>query len=1347
MNSDGIAQATEGNTFQLTCQADGDFKVAAEHVATSGGAACLPVQCAVPKATASKVPLPTEGSLTYFEIQPYQCAAGFSLDGLPSGGRSFSEVCQADGTVSDETQCKEIDWCSLSECTDNGACVNGMLNYTCNCKPGFKNAFTATGLDTCIQIDECVTQGGTASCSVHGKCIDETQKYKCECNEGYEVITNNDLESCEAVVCGVTPTIAHAASPRKNEKISFPESARFTCISGYTLDAAPDGAVSFSVKCQADKSFAGEKECLPVKCGAVSKVAHAKADKTELVFGEFATYTCNAGHTISGAATASGTFTVGCSSDGTITAAEQCVPVTCGKPTSVLFSKFENVEVVFGGSAEYSCMEGYTTTGEAGSDAQFSTACQANGDFEECLRCMPVSCGIPELVGHAQMPLAERTYNQVFDVECETGYTIDQDAQGDSSFVVRCGADGKYKGVKECLPVSCGVPEATSSATSADPERFFQEVGKWTCKEGYSTDGSPTGRTAYSKVCTVAGAFGESSPRDCQDIDYCEGSPCGPNGVCKDSGVGVPAPGYSCTCHEGFEIGMNAKGGETCKADDCTGNPCGDGGACTDLSKATPPGPPGMYACDCNEGYKLVDGPPMTCARIVCPNLPEINHLLLDINDQPIVEVVTWTGKEAALNPLTNYPVLKSFDGATFTCDEGYSTDGSLTPESQTFEVKCEGAGYFNKVLKADAECQPVACDNIHLPSVAFSVITNQMEGFYEYGDIVNFKCISGYTTTGEVGGVDTFTLPCQANGKFPLEHESCLPVSCGKPSQRDHSARSTTASLIFGTRVTYTCADGYTLNGDVNGASFYTGICGPDGQIGTADGVAFSGTTGPQCEPVVCGAIPTIAGATVNWFNGEPCNDMQESLASNEKMCSSSSNENWDKHIIGQVGQKLKQSCTVLKGRDATGFRDETCASWCEAHGGRTCNFATDNAGGCSLADYNSYSEGDVANGDTCTWNPATGQADCDWSDNGCNQKWNDQICACGAVGSMTAVVPETVKFRDPDMLVVCNEGYTLGGIVGADAEYNIRCESTGSFTQASDQCREPRVSVAGEVTDAQSASKKLNGVTVKFYKNNEVVGTTTSDWSGRFSSLVPTGDILITGEKDGYIQQSLTVHVQGQIRRGQGADLALSKIMPAGSWRVVLTWAEHSRDLDSHTYFGNNRGTHVYYPSSARKKSAYGVDVVLDRDDVDGFGPETTTFSNVGQCTSGKTKCLLVFKVKNYTPQDGELCESEGVITVYVGNGVAAKYTIDPGCGVTSNNYLAMFTLDASKDGYTGIADPARLTAGDTAPAPAPAPPPSGSYHRRRSSWSSSSYSSSSYSSGSYSSSSYSSSYSSYR
>jgi len=468
-----------------------------------------------------------------------------------------------------------------------------------------------------------------------------------------------------------------------------------------------------------------------------------------------------------------------------------------------------------------------------------------------------------------------------------------------------------------------------------------------------------------------------------------------------------------------------------------------------------------------------------------------------------------------------------------------------------------------------------------------------------------------------------------------------------------------------------------------------------------------------------------------VNWFHGEPCDDMQESLASNEKMCSLSSNDNWDKHIIGQVGQKLKQSCTVLKGRDATGFRDETCASWCEAHGGRTCNFATDNAGGCSIADYYAYTESDVKNGDTCTWNPATGQADCDWSDNGCNQKWNDQICACGAVGSLTAVVPETVKFRDPDMLVVCNEGFTLGGMVGADTEYNIRCESTGRFTRATDQCREPRVSVEGEVTDAQSASKKLSGVTVKFYKRNEVVGTTTSDWSGRFSSLVPTGDIRITGEKDGYIEQSLVVHVGGQIRKGQGADLALSKEMPAGSWRVVLTWAEHSRDLDSHTYFGNNRDKHVYYPSSAREKSAYGVDVVLDRDDTDGFGPETTTFSNVGQCTAGKTKCLLVFKVKNYTPQDGELCESEGVVTVYVGNSVAAKYQIEPGCGVTSNDYLAIFTLDASKDGYSSIQDVARLTAGDTAPAPAPSPPPSSSYHRRRSSWSSSSYSSS-YSSG---------------
>jgi len=90
-------------------------------------------------------------------------------------------------------------------------------------------------------------------------------------------------------------------------------------------------------------------------------------------------------------------------------------------------------------------------------------------------------------------------------------------------------------------------------------------------------------------------------------------------------------------------------------------------------------------------------------------------------------------------------------------------------------------------------------------------------------------------------------------------------------------------------------------------------------------------------------------------------------------------------------------------------------------------------------------------------------------------------------------------------------------------------------------------------------------------------------------------------------------------------------------------------------------------------------GLSVTLDRDDVNGYGPETTTFKGIGECMR-KSNCLVKFMVDNYTPRDGDLGESEGVITVYKGSTVAKKYTLPVEAGKA--RVWPIFTLDASKD-----------------------------------------------------------------
>jgi len=151
--------------------------------------------------------------------------------------------------------------------------------------------------------------------------------------------------------------------------------------------------------------------------------------------------------------------------------------------------------------------------------------------------------------------------------------------------------------------------------------------------------------------------------------------------------------------------------------------------------------------------------------------------------------------------------------------------------------------------------------------------------------------------------------------------------------------------------------------------------------------------------------------------------------------------------------------------------------------------------------------------------------------------------------------------------------------------------------------------------------------------------------------------------------------VSVEHSIKRGQGADLAMSMILPPGGIRVVLNWASHSRDLDSWTYFDTNFKKFVYYGRPRMVGPTSGVSVALDWDDVDGHGPETSTYLDLGKCTDS---CLIKFHVDNYSYRDAHLGDSEGIVTVYEGNGVKAVYNIPSNIG--DDRGWTVFTLDSS-------------------------------------------------------------------
>jgi len=270
------------------------------------------------------------------------------------------------------------------------------------------------------------------------------------------------------------------------------------------------------------------------------------------------------------------------------------------------------------------------------------------------------------------------------------------------------------------------------------------------------------------------------------------------------------------------------------------------------------------------------------------------------------------------------------------------------------------------------------------------------------------------------------------------------------------------------------------------------------------------------------------------------------------------------------------------------------------------------------------------------------------------------------------------SLKYGDA-ALVVCLEGYTIGGQPEGLDYYERSCGPLGEYNPGvpiHGNCLPPKYLVKGEVVDAQNGRTKLADATVSFNLDG-VTQTATSNGQGRYEIEVGAGDYHIVASKTGYIDIDKNVSVKTSIASGQGADLAMSLILPPGGFRIVLNWAAHSRDLDSWTYFDTNFKKYVYYGRPRLVGPTSGVSAALDWDDTDGHGPETSTYLGLGSCTES---CLIKFHVDNYSYRDAHLSDSEGIVTVYALNGIKARYHIPS--DIADDRGWTVFTLDASDE-----------------------------------------------------------------
>lgn len=196
------------------------------------------------------------------------------------------------------------------------------------------------------------------------------------------------------------------------------------------------------------------------------------------------------------------------------------------------------------------------------------------------------------------------------------------------------------------------------------------------------------------------------------------------------------------------------------------------------------------------------------------------------------------------------------------------------------------------------------------------------------------------------------------------------------------------------------------------------------------------------------------------------------------------------------------------------------------------------------------------------------------------------------------------------------------------------------------------------------------------------EVVSTVTTNENGDYTLNLPFGNYTVYATKDGYISNTFNIIIQQGTTSNQ--DGTITPAISGDNYRIVLTWDENPRDLDSHVEgkLENGGSFHVYYGH----KSQYDGEIEvcnLDVDDTTSYGPETITLNTTSDVP-------YYYYIKRYAGS-GTVGTSGAQINVYQGENLVATFNVptDQGDGdywnvfaIVNGELIVQNTITSSKD-----------------------------------------------------------------
>ena len=178
----------------------------------------------------------------------------------------------------------------------------------------------------------------------------------------------------------------------------------------------------------------------------------------------------------------------------------------------------------------------------------------------------------------------------------------------------------------------------------------------------------------------------------------------------------------------------------------------------------------------------------------------------------------------------------------------------------------------------------------------------------------------------------------------------------------------------------------------------------------------------------------------------------------------------------------------------------------------------------------------------------------------------------------------------------------------------------------------------------------------------------TTNADGAFQFNTVNLFGTILglscgnytLTASKVGYISTSFNIVVYpGETNESPQQNATMTPALTQDdSYRIVLTWGENPRDLDSHVFghLSNTDTFHVYYGHKSHVDGELEV-CNLDRDDTTSYGPETITL-NIN------TSSPYYYYVHRYSGS-GTVTTSNAQVKVYHGSDLVRTFNVPTGFG----------------------------------------------------------------------------------